>query len=152
MADFSVIVKEVGQGMGYESLKRLLQLPLAAIEFAAYGGTNFSKLELFRTENQQKKVFEPFSYVGQSAEQMVKDVNKIIQLEKNIECRELIISGGIKDFLDGYYLTSISELPAVFGMASAVLKYANESYEALHAFIDGQVKALQLAKAYLKIR
>ena len=44
----SVIVKEVGQGMGPESLKRLLSLPLCAVEFAAYGGTNFSKLELLR--------------------------------------------------------------------------------------------------------
>lgn len=148
---FPVIVKEVGQGMGYESLKQLLQLPLAAIEFAAYGGTNFSKLELFRASEQMQNVFEPFAFIGQSAEKMVRDVNQIVQQEKDILCCELIISGGISDFLDGYYLTSISRLPAVFGMASAVLKYASESYEVLHTFIDGQVKALQLAKAYLKI-
>ncbi len=44
--DISVIVKEVGQGMGYESLKALLQLPIQALDFAASGGTNFALLEL----------------------------------------------------------------------------------------------------------
>lgn len=37
-----VIVKEVGQGFGKESLRALVQLPIEAIEFAAHGGTNFS--------------------------------------------------------------------------------------------------------------
>ena len=43
--DKPLIIKEVGQGMGYESLRYLLQLPLAGIEFAAAGGTNFAKLD-----------------------------------------------------------------------------------------------------------
>ena len=41
-----IIVKEVGQGFGPESLRQLLALPIEAIEFGAYGGTNFSKLEM----------------------------------------------------------------------------------------------------------
>ena len=45
-----VIVKEVGQGMGPESLRELLQLPLQAIEFAAFGGTNFARVELLGTK------------------------------------------------------------------------------------------------------
>jgi len=43
--DFQLIVKEVGQGFGPRSIRRLLQLPLTAIEFGAFGGTNFSKVE-----------------------------------------------------------------------------------------------------------
>jgi isopentenyl-diphosphate delta-isomerase len=89
--------------------------------------------------------------VGQSANQMVDSVNQILKENQNPACRQLIISGGIQNALDGFYLTSKSQLPAVFGMASAVLKHASESYESLENFLQNQVQALSLAKAYLKI-
>ena len=146
-----VIVKEVGQGFGPESLRQLLALPIEAIEFGAYGGTNFSKLEMLRGDQQKLEASLPFTFVGQSANQMVDSVNQILKENPNPACRQLIISGGIQNALDGYYLTSKSQLPAVFGLASAVLKHASESYESLAGFIVNQVQALSLAKAYLKI-
>jgi isopentenyl-diphosphate Delta-isomerase len=149
--DLKVIVKEVGQGFGPESLRQLLALPLAAIEFGAYGGTNFSKLEMLRGDQQKLEASLPFAFVGQSANQMVDSINQILKENPNPLCRQLIISGGIQNALDGYYLSSKSQLPAVFGMASAVLKYASESYESLYGFLENQVQALSLAKAYLKI-
>lgn len=146
-----IIVKEVGQGFGPESLRQLLALPLEAIEFGAYGGTNFSKLEMLRGDQQKLEASLPFAFVGQSASQMVDSVNQILKENPNPACRQLIISGGVQNALDGYYLTSRSQLPAVFGMASAVLKHASESYESLAGFLKNQVQALSLAKAYLKI-
>ena len=44
------ICRDFGMGMGKQSLERLLQLPLQAVEFGAFGGTNFSKVELQRRE------------------------------------------------------------------------------------------------------
>jgi len=146
-----IIVKEVGQGFGPESLRQLMQLPLEAIEFGAYGGTNFSKLEMLRGDQQKLDASLPFAFVGQSASQMVDSVNQILKENPHPACRQLIISGGIQNALDGYYLTSKSQLPSVFGMASAVLKHASESYESLAGFLENQIQALQLAKAYLKI-
>ena len=146
-----VIVKEVGQGFGPESLRQLLALPIEAIEFGAYGGTNFSKLEMLRGDQQKLEASLPFAFVGQSASQMVDSVNQILKENPHSKCRQLIISGGIQNALDGYYLTSKSNLPAVFGMASAVLKHASESYESLENFLQNQIQALSLAKAYLKI-
>lgn len=146
-----VMVKEVGQGFGPESLRQLLSLPIEAIEFGAYGGTNFSKLEMLRGDQQKLDASLPFAFVGQSAYQMVDSVNQILKENPNPACRQLIISGGIQNALDGYYLTSKSQLPAVFGMASAVLKHASESYESLSGFLENQIQALSLAKAYLKI-
>lgn len=146
-----VIVKEVGQGFGPESLRQLLQLPLEAIEFGAYGGTNFSKLEMLRGDQLKADAGGSFAFVGHSAGQMVHAVNQILEENPNPACRQLIISGGIQHVPDGYYLTSISRLPAVFGMASAVLKHATDSYESLAAFLEYQVAVLQLAKTYLKI-
>jgi isopentenyl-diphosphate delta-isomerase len=146
-----VIVKEVGQGFGPESLRELLALPLEAIEFGAYGGTNFSKLEMLRGDQQKLEASLPFAFVGQSASQMVDSINQLLKENPYPACHQLIISGGIQNALDGYYLTSKSQLPAVFGMASAVLKHASESYESLAGFLENQIQALSLAKAYLKI-
>jgi len=64
-----IIVKEVGQGFGPESLRRLLTLPLEAIEFGAYGGTNFSKLEIMRGQHQRQESGLPFTFIGHSADQ-----------------------------------------------------------------------------------
>jgi isopentenyl-diphosphate delta-isomerase len=149
--DVKVIVKEVGQGFGHESLRELLKLPLEAIEFGAYGGTNFSKLEMMRGNRENIESSLPFAFVGHSALQMVKAVNQILMENPNPACRQLIISGGVRQALDGYYLTSLSQLPSVFGMASGVLKHAAESYESLRVFIENQIQILSLAKAYLNI-
>jgi isopentenyl-diphosphate delta-isomerase len=119
--NFPLIVKEVGQGMGPESLRQLLQLPLQAIEFAAFGGTNFAKVELHRDENGSGSLLEPLSLVGEDAFNMIEYVNDIIANEQVI-CKELIISGGVKNFLDGYYYIKKSKMPAVYGMASGFLK------------------------------
>jgi isopentenyl-diphosphate delta-isomerase len=146
-----IIVKEVGQGFGPESLRQLLSLPLEAIEFGAYGGTNFSKLEMLRGDQQKLEASLPFVLVGHSASQMVDFTNQILKENPQPACRQLIISGGIQNALDGYYLTSKSQLPSIFGMASAVLKHASESYESLTGFLENQIRSLRLAKAYLKI-
>lgn len=146
-----LIVKEVGQGMGRESLKSLLKLPLEAIEFAAFGGTNFAKLELLRSSESKQELMEPLSKVGHDAFQMLDMVNDLIQ-SNEIGTRQLIISGGIKSFLDGYYLIKKSKMPAVYGMASAFLKHAQGDYEDLKSFTDYQIKGLELAYNYLTIR
>ena len=146
-----LVVKEVGQGMGPESLRALLQLPLQAIEFAAFGGTNFARVELLRDENVNKSLYEPLSYIGEDATTMLGYINQIIETEDPV-CKELIISGGIKNFLDGYYLISKSKLPAVYGMASTFLKHAMEGYDQLRDFVDAQVRGLEMANAYLSIR
>jgi isopentenyl-diphosphate Delta-isomerase len=148
---YPLIVKEVGQGIGPESLKALLQMPLQAIEFAAFGGTNFARVELLRDENAEANLFEPLSYVGEDAYTMVESVNNIIASQEPV-CKELIISGGVKNFLDGYYLVQKSKLPAIYGMASTFLKYAKEDYDQLRTFVEGQVKGLEMAYAYLSVK
>lgn len=153
LSKIPVIVKEVGQGMGKESLAALMKLPLQAIEFAAHGGTNFSKLELLRSNAVQQELYQKISQVGHSAEQMVEMVNQI-QFENagQIQCQQFIISGGVKNFLDGYYGIRKIKGNAIYGQASTLLKYASESYEALQAFIESQREGLKLAYAYLKVK
>lgn len=152
--DFPIIVKEVGQGMGYESLMALLKLPLQAIEFAASGGTNFSKLELLRSTDQDRhSALSDLVKVGHSAEEMVDFVTFIQSADKNwSQCNEFIISGGITTFLDGYYHIKKLNRPAVYGQASQMLKHATESYEDLQKFVSLQIEGLATAYAYLKLK
>jgi isopentenyl-diphosphate delta-isomerase len=148
---FPVIVKEVGQGMGPGSLRELLRLPLQAIEFGAFGGTNFAKVELLRDDRANQDLFEPLSRVGEDANSMLEYINQIVS-EEDPQCKELIISGGVKTFLDGYYLIKKSTLSSVYGMASTFLKYAREDYSELRDFVQSQVSGLEMAEAYLSIR
>lgn len=151
-ADYPIIVKEVGQGMGKNSLRSLMELPFEAIEFAAFGGTNFALLEMLRTNEDLKQAFQGLANIGQNSYQMLNDINELINLSSDsIKTKKLIISGGIKSFLDGYFLCESSRLPAIYGMASSILKYAQESEEELDKFLKYQHQGLQLAKNYLKI-
>lgn len=150
---FPVIVKEVGQGMGPESIKAILQLPIVAFELAAHGGTNFSKLELLRSTGQQQEMYEPLARVGHTVGEMINWINKLMaEPDDNILCRQFILSGGVRDFLDGYYWMEKLQATSVYGQASGFLKYAAESQEALDQYIHSQIRGLQLAYTYLKVK
>lgn len=151
--DRPLIVKEVGQGFGYQSLQYLMQLPLAAIEFAAAGGTNFAKLELLRSSPQQQALYDAFANVGHSADDMVMMTNRILAEQGDqVTVKNFIISGGVKDFLDGYYLTEKLNATAVYGQASGFLAHARGSYQDLFDFVQAQVEGLKMAKAMLRVR
>ncbi len=148
-----VIVKEVGQGMGYGSLKALFQLPLAAIDFAANGGTNFAKLEMLRSDAQKAEIYSQLALVGHSAGEMVNLTNQIQkELGDQLRCRQVIVSGGVHNYLDGYYYIEKLKLPAIYGQASAFLRHARGDYETLYQYIDAQVQGLELAKAFLQVK
>jgi isopentenyl-diphosphate delta-isomerase len=150
---FPIIVKEVGQGYGPESIRALLQLPLAAIDFAANGGTNFALLELLRSDPEEMEAYGKLALVGHSALEMVKMTNEAaVELGPKLACRQVIISGGVKHFLDGYYLIGKSSLPAVYGQASSFLKYARGNYSELQAYVERQIKGLDLARTFLTVR
>lgn len=150
---FKVIVKEVGQGFGPESLRELMKRPIAAIDFAAHGGTNFSQLELLRGDDMRKETYGPFTFVGHSASDMVVLANQVIdELGAVARCKEFIISGGVKNFLDGYYLTEKLNANAVYGQASPFLKHAIKSYDELLKFAEGQKEGFRIAKSLLKVR
>ncbi len=146
---YPLVVKEVGQGMGPESLRALLKLPLAALEFGAFGGTNFSKVELSRDSDVRSEILHPFANVGEDAESMIDSVNQIS--EKEILCKQFIISGGVKNFLDGHYFTSKLKFPSIYGQASSFLKYALDDYDMLQKFVRIQVEGLALARSFLKV-
>jgi isopentenyl-diphosphate delta-isomerase len=148
-----VIVKEVGQGMGPESLEALFRLPFAAIDFAAHGGTNFAKVEMMRSPAEQQQWYNDLALQGHKATEMVTMTNKVLKkLGKKAKCNEVIISGGIKTFLDGYYLMNKLGCNSIYGQGSSMLAHAKESYKDLRGYVTGQIEGLKVANAYLRVR
>jgi len=148
-----IIVKEVGQGFGPRSFMELLQLPIEAVEFGAHGGTNFATLELHRQEAGVMEQLSPLTNVGHSAFEMLDFANAALAaLGDKAQCRTLIASGGIKTFLDGYYLISKSNTNAVYAQASAFLKHATGSYETLQQYCELQKKGLMTCYQYLSVK
>lgn len=143
-----IIIKEVGQGMGPASLERLLALPLEAIEFGALGGTNFSKLELSRITGSKPSHFDAFGKIGHTAAEMTGFVNDIVSKQPT-KCEQLIISGGITNVPDGWYLTQQSKLKSVFGMGSTFLKHAMDDYSNLQSFVEQLRIALGIAQNFI---
>lgn len=85
---------------------------------------------------------------------MVDWVNQIAHElgENDLKCRQIIVSGGIKNFLDGFYCIKKLKLPAVYGQASGFLKHAQGDYAVLKTYIEGQIQGLEMAEAFLTVR
>lgn len=153
VAEYQIIVKEVGQGMGPESIRALLQLPIAALDFGAFGGTNFSRLELLRDKREESGLFADLAHIGHTAAEMTGFVAEAVAgLGDRVQCREVIISGGIRNFLDGYWCMEKLPLNSIYGQGSGFLKYAQQSPEALKTYIESQKQGLILCKQYLKTK
>jgi isopentenyl-diphosphate Delta-isomerase len=145
---FPVIVKEVGQGFGPASMEALLRLPLAAIDFASNGGTNFAQLELLRGHTDAQDAYSPLGKTGHSAAEMLDFLNTIVK-DQAVKTPHIIISGGIKSFLDGFWMINRSSLPAIYGQASGFLKYAMNDYASLRSYVSLQKEGLKLARKFL---
>lgn len=142
---YKVIVKEVGQGIGPHSMNALLQLPIDGVEFAAFGGTNFSLLESFRGNEDETRA--EFVNLGHTALEMVDFLNKQPRTHKDI-----IISGGIKSPLDAFYLKSKLKNRSLIGMASAFLEPAMTDYESLKNYFLRYKESLLTAKKLLVLK
>ncbi|MBT4838028.1 MAG: type 2 isopentenyl-diphosphate Delta-isomerase [Methylococcales bacterium] len=153
LVSFPVIIKEVGQGMGPKSLNALVQMPLAAIEFGAFGGTNFSKLEVLRRDSEDFCSTHELIRVGHTAIEMVNIINHLLsELGSDMRCRQYIISGGIKTFMDGYYLKEKLIPRSIVGQANKFLDPAADCYESLKKVIQDELNSLKMAQNFLELK
>ena len=140
-----LIIKEVGQGLGPRSLEALLDLPIAGIELAAFGGTNFTKLEQLRGD---MALINPLSNVGHTAVEMVSMLNSLVGKKSEYKNKQIIISGGLETILDGFYLLENIKFTSVIGQAKNFLTHA-ENYQDLKCFTENQINSLKSAKSFL---
>lgn len=142
---YPIMVKEVGQGFGPRSLKALLELPLAGIEFGAYGGTNFTLLESLRAAPDETK--RPMIHVGHTALEMVEILNALPTRNK-----EFIISGGVKSMLDVFQLKTKLKANSIVGMASGFLEHSLNDYSELRSYFLRSREMLLTSKGLLELR
>ena len=153
LLDTSIMVKEVGQGFGPKSIETLLQLPLEAFDFGSFGGTNFAVLENHRRNDIRKEEWKPATHIGHTAEEMSDCVNKYLEHNNDkIKTKHIIVSGGIKNFMDGYYYTQKINTSAIYAQASGFLKYALLGEQDLFEYVDAQIEGLKMCQQYLQIR
>ena len=158
-----IIVKEVGQGFGPESLRALCELPLAAIELSGFGGTNFTMIEQSRhgsesrhsgTSSGKKEALNTyvnnFGNLGHTVEDMIGYINSFDP--EVMQCKNFILSGGITDPLQAYVYLQKINYNAVVGMASQFLKYSMGDYEVLQNYLDDFKAQFLMAKSFLKLR
>jgi isopentenyl-diphosphate delta-isomerase len=140
-----LIIKEVGQGLGPRSLEALLDLPIAGIELAAFGGTNFTKLEQLRGD---MALINPLSNVGHTAVEIVSMLNSLVGKKSEYKNKQIIISGGLETILVGFYLLENLKFTSVIGQAKNFLTHA-ENYQELKCFTENQINSLKIAKSFL---
>lgn len=152
--DFKLAVKEVGQGMGPKSLQFLFELEVDAIEFGAYGGTNFTKLERLRADKDSLQnsvptsVKDEFVFIGHTAEEMMRTCCALARNASFIP--EFVISGGV-DLLSGLKLLKSSPQKAVIGQASRFVEHAHD-YDRLCEYIVDLIEAFNMGEKFLKVK
>ncbi len=151
--NFNIIVKEVGQGMGKKSLETLLQFPLEAIEFGAFGGTNFSSIELNRQNKSYQEQMKPLSLVGHQAFEMLEIINTYYDHNfDKIKCKNIIISGGINNVLDAFYLLKKSKMNTIIAQASGFLKHISEDYKTIEEYCNYLKTSLNTCYNFLTLK
>ncbi|MCL4561194.1 MAG: type 2 isopentenyl-diphosphate Delta-isomerase [Chloroflexi bacterium] len=121
--DAPVIVKEVGWGISYETARKLASAGVAAIDVAGAGGTSWSQVEMFRSDDDvHRKVAAAFRDWG------IPTADSIRLVTKAAPHIPIIGSGGIRN---GVEIAKCIALGASLGgLAGPFLKAASVSREA----------------------
>lgn len=94
-APVPVIVKEVGFGISFETLIKLKNLGVQAIDTAGRGGTNFAAIEQQRVTDSTQETFLPLQSWGLSTVESLLDCLATQQLGLTV-----FASGGVRNSLD----------------------------------------------------
>lgn len=146
-----IIIKEVGCGFGPKSIKALLELPINVLDLSGYGGTNFTKMELLRQSKKIRDFYAPLNSIGVSNKSMINYINKYIDNGIGLD-KSFIVSGGIQNFLDGYYYNSLLNSSSIYGYAGKILKHAIKKADYLIDFLRMEIQGYNLSRSYLTIK
>jgi isopentenyl-diphosphate delta-isomerase len=117
-----VIAKEVGWGFSEDTVRRLVEAGISAVDVAGAGGTSWSQVEMYRAKTEvQRRVAATFVDWG------IPSSEAILAAKKAAPDLPVIASGGLRSGLD---IAKCVGLGAVMGgMAGPFLKAATQSLE-----------------------
>jgi isopentenyl-diphosphate Delta-isomerase len=137
-AEFPIVVKEVGWGIGPDEVRALFDAGVTAVDVAGAGGTSWSEVERYRIADPSRaRVAAAFAGWGISTAQCIIAARAIAPTEM------LIASGGIRPGLDVAKALALGA--NVVGIAGPFLRAANEDFEAAGSFARELVETLRIA-------
>ena len=151
-----VIVKEVGAGMGPNSVKKLINAGINWIEIAGRGGTNWASIELARNSSErEQEIASPFLDWGMDTIEILPGVHT------EFPNLNFIGSGGIRNGLDialcirlGAKMTALAQpflAPALISTEAVIEKISILEEQLRWAmFLTGSKKLSDLRKASLQ--
>lgn len=124
-----IVIKETGCGFSKNTLLRLNELGVAAVDVAGSGGTHWGRIEGHRaTDEIRKSAAKTFQHWGINTVQS-------LMLAQSIQPNfELWGSGGVRTGLDAAKVAALSA--TTIGMAKPVLEQALISVDAVRAFMQ----------------
>lgn len=133
-----VIVKEVGFGMSYETIRSLIQCGVTYVDVSGKGGTNFAAIE-----NERRKL-KDMSYMQEWGQSTVVSLLEARNLNNRIH---ILASGGIRNPLDAIKALRLGA--EGIGMSRHILQVVQEEGVAagidyLNAFHEQMVKIMTL--------
>lgn len=136
--DVPVIVKEVGFGMSYETIRALIQCGVAYVDVSGKGGTNFATIE-----NERRKL-KDMSYMQDWGQSTVVSLLESRNLNNRIH---ILASGGIRNPLDAIKALRLGA--EGIGMSRHILQIVQEEgvdagIEYLTAFHEQMIKIMTL--------
>lgn len=132
--DVPVIVKEVGNGMSFETVEKLKSVGVQYIDLSGRGGTNFIWIENQRSE---AKRYDYLMDWGLTA------METLIENKEAQKDTEILVSGGIKTPLD--VIKALVLGSKAVGMSSTFLKWVeNDREEEVAVFLEDLKKVMVL--------
>ncbi|OGO12659.1 MAG: type 2 isopentenyl-diphosphate Delta-isomerase [Chloroflexi bacterium RBG_16_47_49] len=132
-----VIVKEVGWGFSKQDISLLAQAGITAIDVAGAGGTSWSNVEKYRTEDEYRyKLADAFSDWGIST---VESILNVLEVAPSLS---IIASGGLRTGVDIAKCVALGA--SLGGMAGPFLKAAAQS-------MDETIRMINLIKEEINI-
>ncbi len=134
-----IVLKETGCGFSRQTLQRLADLNLAAIDTSGLGGTHWGRIEGARSEEKSlyHQVSEIFANWGEST------VDTVRHAVETLPDREIWASGGVRSGLDAAKLIALGAHRV--GYAQPVLQAAMKGPEDLMKWMNVQEYALKVA-------
>ncbi|MGL4819590.1 MAG: type 2 isopentenyl-diphosphate Delta-isomerase [Bacilli bacterium] len=112
--DVPVIVKEVGYGMSRETVQKLAQTGVTAIDVGGYGGTNFARIENARNTN------PVFAFNGWG----ISTAASLFEAKSANTEVEIVASGGVRNSEEIIKCLALGS--SAVGLAGAVLRHAED--------------------------
>lgn len=133
-----VIAKEVGWGFSEDSVRRLAEAGVAAIDVAGSGGTSWSQVEMYRAKTEvRRRVAATFVDWG------IPTSEAILNAKRGAPGLPLIASGGLRNGLEMAKCMALGATLA--GMAGPFLKAAVQSLPAVLDEIEIATTELRIA-------